>query len=332
VTVSSTIHIEAHARLHFGMLDLGGSLGRRFGGIGAAVLSPSLHLAATRAEGFSAEGPPSAVERALIFARRYADRHGAVTGAHFRIDRAIPPHHGLGSGTQLALSVARALAELYDQDTDVRVLAAAVGRARRSAIGTWTFAQGGLVLEGGRRSGAGDAPERPAPLLARIAIPANWRCVVAVPRSDPGISGDAEVAAFAQLPAPPIGETEHVSHVVLMALLPALVEGDLDAFGAALTEVQHITGGWFAPAQGGAFAPGAGERLIADMLHWGAAGVGQSSWGPAVYGIVGNADASARLAERARAALGDQGLVYDSAFSHTGARVWVEGGEDSGAT
>jgi beta-RFAP synthase len=307
------------------MLDLGGSLGRRFGGIGAAVLAPSLHLAASRADGFSAEGPPSAVDRALVFARRYAERHTTVAGAHFRIDRMIPPHHGLGSGTQLALSVARALAELYDQDTDVRVLAAAVGRARRSAIGTWTFAQGGFVLEGGRRSGAGDAPERPAPLLARLPIPADWRCVVAVPQSDPGISGDAEVAAFAQLPAPPIGETERVAHIVLMALLPALVEGDLDAFGAALTEVQHISGGWFAAAQGGTFAPGSGERLIADMLDWGAAGVGQSSWGPAVYGIVGDAATSATVADRARAALGDQGLVYESAFSHTGARVWIEG-------
>jgi beta-ribofuranosylaminobenzene 5'-phosphate synthase len=307
------------------MLDLGGTLGRRFGGIGAGVLAPSLHLAAARADAFTAEGPPAAVERALVFARRYAERHAAVAGAHFTIHRMIPTHHGLGSGTQLALSVARGLAELYGQDTDVRVLAAAVGRARRSAIGTWTFAEGGFVLEGGRRSGAGDAPERPAPLLARLAIPASWRCVVAVPHSDPGISGDAEVAAFAQLPAPPLSETERVAHVVLMALLPALVEGDLAAFGAALTEVQHITGGWFAPAQGGAFAPGPGERLISDMLDWGAAGVGQSSWGPAVYGIVGDATASAALADRARAALGDQGLVYESAFSHTGARVWIEG-------
>jgi beta-ribofuranosylaminobenzene 5'-phosphate synthase len=320
-----TIHIEAHARLHFGMLDLGGTLGRRFGGIGAAVDAPSLHLSATLANTFSADGPPGAVERALVFARRSAERHSTVAGAHFVIERMIPTHHGLGSGTQLALAVARALAELYGQETDVRVLAAAVGRARRSAIGTWTFAEGGFVLEGGRRSGAGDSPESPAPLLARLPIPRAWRCVVAVPHSDPGISGDAEVAAFAQLPPPPLSETERVAHVVLMALLPALVEGDVAAFGAALTEVQHISGGWFAPAQGGAFAPGPGERLINDMLDWGAAGVGQSSWGPAVYGIVGDAAAGAVLADRARAALGDQGLVYESAFSHTGARVWVEG-------
>jgi beta-ribofuranosylaminobenzene 5'-phosphate synthase len=318
--------IEAPARLHFGMLDLSGTLGRRFGGIGAAVPAPSLELSAWAAPTLTAEGPPADAERVLAFARRFVEHYALANGqgAHFRIDRVIPAHHGLGSGTQLALSVARALAELYGMDTDVRALAAAVGRARRSAIGTWTFAHGGFVLEGGRPSGAGAAPERPAPLLARLPMPPAWRCVVVVPRSDPGVSGDAEVAAFAQLPDPPIRETEHVAHVVLMALLPALVEGDLPAFGAALSEVQRVTGSWFAPAQGGTFAPGPGARLIADMQTWGAAGVGQSSWGPAVYGIVGDPDAGAALAARARRAVGAAGDVYESAFSHTGARVWVD--------
>ena len=32
-----TVFVEASARLHFGLLDLGGALGRRFGGIGTAA-------------------------------------------------------------------------------------------------------------------------------------------------------------------------------------------------------------------------------------------------------------------------------------------------------
>ena len=327
--MTARVVIEAPARLHFGMLDLSGTLGRRFGGIGAAVPAPSLELSAWAAPTLTADGPPSVVDRALGFARRFVEHYGLAGGAHFRIDRTIPAHHGLGSGTQLALSVARALAEIYGMDTDVQSLAAAVGRARRSAIGTWTFAHGGFVLEGGRPSGAGASPERPAPLLARLAIPAEWRCVVVVPRSDPGVSGDAEVAAFAQLPAPAVREAEHVAHLVLMALLPALAESDLPAFGAALTEVQRVTGGWFAPAQGGTFARGPGERLIAEMQAWGAAGVGQSSWGPAVYGIVGDPDAGAALAARVRRAVGDDGDVYESPFSQTGARVWIEDDDPS---
>ena len=180
------------------------------------------------------------------------------------------------------------------------------------------FGAGGFVLEGGRR----EESDGPAPLLARLAFPSDWRCVVAVPRAAPGVSGEAEAAAFAQLPVPFEHDVERVSHLVLMALLPALAEGDLAAFGRALTEIQCINGRWFAPAQGGAFAPGASAGLVERMGEWGAAGVGQSSWGPAVYGIVAGDEAAAALSERARAALGADGAVYASAFSSDGARVW----------
>src|SRR2546425_7117106 len=79
-----------------------------------------------------------------------------------------------------------------------------------------------------------------------------------------------------------------VAHLVLMQLLPAVAVADLAAFGAALTEVQRITGGWFAPAQGGVFAPGETGDLVERLREAGASGGGQSSWGPAVNGIVGD--------------------------------------------
>ena len=84
------------------------------------------------------------------------------------------------------------------------------------------------------------------------------------------------------------------------------------------------TGRWFAPVQGGAFAPGPSAELVRRMAEWGASGVGQSSWGPAVYGIVEGKDAGARIADRVRAALErcGGGTVYDGAFRAGGARVW----------
>jgi predicted sugar kinase len=58
------------------------------------------------------------------------------------------------------------------------------------------------------------------------------------------------------------------------------------------------------------------------MAEWGASGVGQSSWGPAVYGVVDGDAAGLRLAERVRAALGAAGTVYEGPFRTDGARVW----------
>src|SRR5262249_12025097 len=162
-----------------------------------------------------------------------------------------------------------------------------------------TFEGGGLVVEGGRRTG-GDAI---APLIVRLPFPPSWRCVVAVPRRAPAISGEDEAEALASLPPPADGEAEQIAHLVLMALLPALPGGDLAVFGRSLTELQTITGQWFAAVQGGAFARGPSEELVRRMVEWGASGVGQSSWGPAVYGIVDGERAGQQLADRVRDAL-----------------------------
>jgi beta-ribofuranosylaminobenzene 5'-phosphate synthase len=311
------VFVEAPARLHFGVLDLRGALGRRFGGIGATVPSPSLLLEARPSSTLTVEGPPTDVERALEFGRRFLSHHNVRGGAEVRLHRTIPAHAGLGSGTQLALAVARALAEQHGLPVDAPTLARAVGRGLRSAIGTWTFALGGFVLEGGRRPGATGV----APLLTRLPMPPTWRCVIVVPEGEPGLAGDEEAAAFARLPAPDAHAVERVAHLVLMQLLPALAEADLAEFGAALSEIQRVTGGWFAEAQGGVFAPGQTAELVGRLREWGATGVGQSSWGPAVYGLVGDAGAAGVLAERAREVVGPGGAVYEGPFSAAGARV-----------
>lgn len=308
------VTVEAPARLHFGLLDLRGHRGRRFGGIGAAVPEPAVLLEVTPDSRVTSEGPDAG--RAQEFARQYLAAEQISGGAHLRVLRAIPAHAGLGSGTQLALSVARALAELYQRPADPVTLARAVGRGQRSAIGTWTFALGGFVLEGGRRPGA----DQIAPLLSRLPMPSHWRAVIVIPDDRPGLSGSAEAEAFRQLPPPAEAEVERVAHLVLMQLLPALADADLTAFGAALSEIQRVTGTWFAPAQGGAFAQAA-TAMVGRLAAFGATGVGQSSWGPTVYGLVPHPDAARDLAQRVRAHLGGRGTVIDTPFADRGARI-----------
>ena len=166
----STVCVEAYARLHFGVLDLRGSGGRWFGGIGASASAPSLLLSASPSDVLSVDGDDS--DRAAAFARQFFGYHRLAGGARIRVKRALPSHAGLGSGTQLALSIARALAELYNVDADTRAVARAMGRAQRSAIGTWTFTGGGLVVEGGRRAESDEC----GPLIARLPFPPSWRC------------------------------------------------------------------------------------------------------------------------------------------------------------
>ena len=162
------VFVEASARLHFGVLDLRGRRGRWFGGLGASAASPTLLVSAVPADTLVADGEDA--DRAREFARLFLAHHSLRGGALVRVHRTLPRHVGLGSGTQLALAVARALAELYDVESDARALARAVGRGKRSAIGTWTFDDGGLVVEGGRRGQARKRLGLPGPTDAGSSV------------------------------------------------------------------------------------------------------------------------------------------------------------------
>jgi beta-RFAP synthase len=309
----TTVRVEAPARLHLGMLDASGAGARRFGGLGVAVSRPAVVVEASESGEFTVEGPDA--QRALAVAQRCRDALGDVPGARVRVLEAIPAHMGLGSGTKLALAVTAALAALAGASPDPPTMAHIAGRSARSAVGLWTFALGGLVVEGGRRRGL----EEPAPLLVRQAMPDAWRCVLAVPAAQAGLSGNAEEAAFAGLPPDP-DRAAVIAQVVLTALLPALVERDLDEFGAALSRLQRLVGDAFAPVQGGTFHPRAAP-LVDALLRLGAAGAGQSSWGPAVYGVVGSEEHGQEIVRGLEAELGAGARAEVVRFDNRGARV-----------
>lgn len=308
------VRVEVPARLHWGMFDVSGSLGRRFGGLGVAITQPRVTLEARASDRLTARGVDA--KRVLEFAQAYLAATCIQAGAELYVEQAIPGHVGLGSGTKLALAVAQALAILYDQSTDPYTLAQAVGRGKRSAVGLWTFAQGGFIVEGGQR------PDEhiPAPLLMRYPMPADWYCVLATPDNLSGLSGAAEVAAFEHI-APSAGQAAKITHLALMSLLPALVEQELAEFGAALTRLQQLVGECFSPVQGGNFANPQSAELVKTFLDWGAAGAGQSSWGPTVFGLVANQEQGQHLVDLTRERLAGQGSVELVAFDNQGVRV-----------
>ena len=294
----SEVVVTAPARLHLGMLDPLGAGARRFGGVGVCVQAPRVVVAVrATAGGIEASGPQH--DRAAEFADRARAAFGLDGGVAVEVREAIPAHSGLGSGTKLGLSVACGVAALAGQRPGPGRLAQASGRGARSSVGCWTFAQPGLVVEAGV---AGE--EAISPLVARCAVPERWRCVLALPRDASGLFGAAEERFFARgaaRPGPPAEPA--VSRLVLTGLLPGLQAADIDEFGRALSAIQREVGAMFADRQGGVFHPRAAP-LVDALTALGVTAVGQSSWGPVVYGIVDGADRAAAIADRLRAARG----------------------------
>lgn len=284
---TAALRVTAPARLHLGFLDLNGGLGRKFGSIGLAVEDPATELVAMRAPSNSAEGAESDRVVKLLdrFTRRARGRYA------IKIEKAIPAHAGLGSGTQLALAVGAAIARLEGRALLDAELATLGDRGARSGIGLAAFSGGGFLIDGGK-----GASDRPPPLTLRTHFPESWRVLLILDHKRAGVSGDAEVKAFAALPEFKAATAAHICHLILMQLVPGLMESDISAFGASLTEIQTIVGQHFASKQGGSpwTSPAVGQ-LAERMKSSGATGVGQSSWGPTGFAFVDSQEAASRL-------------------------------------
>lgn len=319
-THADGLRIIAPARLHLGFLDLSGSLGRRFGSLGLTLDEPTLSLRMAPAPEFVATGPDA--DRAAAAVKRIAEAFDLDPRVAVTVERALPAHAGLGSGTQLALAAGSALATLHGRPLDARTLTTTLDRGARSGIGMGAFAQGGVLLDGGKASGS----DAPPPILARHPFPADWRIVLAFDDRSQGLSGSAEVTAMNELPPFEEALAGHLCRLTLMVALPALVEEDCARFGAAISEIQARLGDHYAGAQGGRYSSKDVEAAMAFAAAHGAAGVGQSSWGPTGFAILPSAAAAEALATVLRTRFADRPNLSFEIVSgrNTGARTdWL---------
>lgn len=292
------VHVDTPARLHLGFMDMSGALGRRFGSLGLSIEAFRTRLQARPAAGVTASGPGA--ERAAGFARRMLDELEIGGGLHLDLTSAIPDHLGLGSGTQMALAVGRAIAELFGVPLSTREIAARLDRGRRSGIGIGAFDRGGFLLD----SGVGDDGGVP-PVTARLDFPEAWRVLLVLDARGQGLHGSPEREAFRRLPPFPVAAAAHLCHLVLMKILPGVREGELQPVAEGIAELQRCVGDHFAAAQGGRFTSGA----VAEALHWaeslGHSGVGQSSWGPTGFILLSDQAAAEDLCQAARSRFGE---------------------------
>jgi beta-ribofuranosylaminobenzene 5'-phosphate synthase len=287
------VRVRAPSRLHFGLLalpdtaqpthwpDVAGRLTiprRNFGGAGLMIEEPRLDLVLRRAGEWSAQGPQA--DRVLA-----ASAQARLPGpCEVVVLEALPAHAGLGSGTQLALALARAAHRAWGvQEPRLDQLAQQMNRGRRSAVGLHGFSHGGLVVEAGQSSAAA-----PGSLVVRRRFPEAWSIVVALPPTPPGLQGPDELTAFAELAHDDsmLSQTDAMCRLLLLGILPALEEHDLPAFGEALGDYNRRAGQMFRALQGGQYTQPLTAAMVDFLGQQGIAATGQSSWGPATFAIV----------------------------------------------
>jgi beta-RFAP synthase len=207
------------------------------------------------------------------------------------VEQSIPTHHGLGSGTQRSFAIGKLSATLAGcKHLTISQIALLSNRFPRSGVGAHGFDQGGLILDGGHTSGLGHHQEL-APLIHRAHWPAHWRVILITPHEPAGVYGTKEMKLFTQLPPPSSESMNLVAKTIHSDFLNALASTEFLPAMNSLELVQHQVGKWFAPAQrDSVYGSPLRDSIIKSMNSSGLRGVGQSSWGPTLFGFSQSSD------------------------------------------
>ena len=244
--------ISTPSRLHFTLIDMNGEMGRIDGSLGLSIQRPGVMLEFGPHERTVVRGGAPG-EREVMCAELAACSQilGVESSIEIAIHRMIPPHQGLGSGTQTRLAVLSALNHRFDLGHSPSELGAMSDRGGTSGIGLNAFRCGGLLLDGGHAVGGQKqsfAPSRFAtkagqpPLLLRADFPETWGIALFIPSRRRGLAGREELEFMLANTPIALDEVRTTSHIILMRLLPALRELDLGTFGSCVSALQDV--GW----------------------------------------------------------------------------------------
>ncbi|NNC68350.1 MAG: GHMP kinase [Gammaproteobacteria bacterium] len=276
---SSSIYVEAPARLHLGFLDLEGGLGRRFGSVGLTLDDVATKIIARPSERLSVISDPSG--RVQKYVEKFIAYKGLSNNFEIEVVEQILDHSGLGSGTQLSIAVGTAISRLFELDCKTSEIAVLSNRGARSGIGIGAFNMGGFLVDAGRNSDS-----QVPPIISRLEFPSNWRVILILDQGQRGLHGQDEDTSFSTLPDFSSQTAEQLCRLVLMQILPAVSEQNIDVFNRGIYELQGRIGEYFASAQGGRYTSPAVAEANSFLESLGVKGVGQSSWGPTGFAFV----------------------------------------------
>ncbi len=306
------VRVRTGSRLHMGFLSSSDGA-RPWAGIGLAVEDPAVEVSAmesTRQEVVAELEHAEVVSMAL-------ERMG-LKSAPFRVEVNAPRLHiGLGTTTQLTLAVCTAALRLLGRDHSPIEIARVTGRGRRSWVGIAAFTRGGFVVDLGRREEGWEHD------LVTLPFPGDWGVVLCVPRDAKGPDELQEGPSLEGFRLEP-QQVRELRSSVLGKVVPGLVGRDFREFCGGVEEVQRIVGDAFSHVQGGRFSTHS-LKAVDALASAGASGIGQSSWGPTVYGFFPSTEEASRRSGQIQEELGERWRVVVTRGRNRGAEVEVAG-------
>lgn len=264
--------LNSPARLHLGFLDLNKNKRRNFGSLGLAVTKFENIVRVKESDKLRVIGKN--FEKVLKIVNLLNKKY-TFKPCEIEIIKTIPEHCGLGSGTQLALSIGKVLSIISKKKAPTNDIASITNRGKRSGIGIQSFKTGGFIVDGGKIN-----EFYTPPTIFKSKWPVNWKIILIFDDSFKGLYGKKEKEEFENILDISNKVTNENCYNLVMKIMPGLIEKNFKLFCSGINTIQHNTSKMFFKSQGGKYSSKNIELLFQSLQKIGNLACGQSSWGP----------------------------------------------------
>ena len=265
--------INSPARIHLGFLELDPTADRIFGSLGLTISNFQTIIKVNDSRKFVIDGSH---EKEIMRVIAEFKKLFTLKTCRLSVLNSIPPHSGLGSGTQLSLNVGTILTKFSNLNLSTEDIAKILNRGKRSGVGIGSFKRGGFIVDGGKSRKSNNIPT----VIFNSKWPKNWKIILLFDSKITGIHGEKEIKEFKRITNIRKTLSKENCQAILLKIIPSLIEKDFHNFCEGIQKIQENTSEVFFKSQGGKYTSKKIEKIFNFLKRNGYMGYGQSSWGP----------------------------------------------------
>ena len=264
---NNTIQIQANSRLHLGFLNLNSPLKYSYGGIGVSIDKYPTILSISNSNKFTSNLSKKLNNQIL----KYLKNNNLSLNIKVKCHESPMQHIGLGSGTQLKLSIEELISKFYEINNEINIF----NRTYRSGIGFNSYKKGGFIV---------DCPKKNLNnnyIIFKNTFPSSWKIILLFDSKKRGLYGKSEKSFFS--PSKSNNLRKQLSDILINEIIPSVLHKDFDIFAKGLTKFQKLNYSFYSSIQKSIYSSVDIAEVIKNISKLFNVGVGQSSWGPTSY-------------------------------------------------
>ena len=264
------VKIITNSRLHFGFLNLKASESYSYGGMGLSINKHPTILTVSKASKFESNLNKTLSNKIFHFISKNK------LSKKISIDCVDSPqkHIGLGSGTQLVLSIEEALSRFYRLKQNINIFK----RNYRSGVGVNSYKNGGFIV---------DSPKnnlQSSEIIFKTSFPKEWKIILIFDSKAKGLHGNSENKFFSSDTV--LSLRKKLSDLTLNEIIPSIIYKDFDIFARGLTQFQELNSLFYSSIQKSSYLSHDIAKVIKKISMKFNIAAGQSSWGPTSYMVI----------------------------------------------